>query len=210
MQIPNLKTLEKKIETAFLKKDLEGNGISQQDYDIEDKINLATMRASAIGRWARNDLDGDGRVTRNEYRIMFSRRVPRTLRFGREQVETTPEQRTKLTAKSVDKEMKADIDEDGSISIQEAIASSKVSNKKLARFSPLYNKLRRIPPSFDKNQDGKITLNEFTTVTNKLLKRLDTDRNGVLDREEYRYYRQLSRRANKALLRNNRRDLLKK
>ncbi len=205
-----LEDIRKKIEVGFRKKDLGENGISQQDYDIEDQINQARMRAKTILRWATNDLNGDGRVTRNEYSIMYSRKVPMVLRFGRERVATTPEQRARLTEKSVSKEMQADIDEDGAISLQEAIALSRTTIRNNYVFSPRYTTLRRIPPSFDKNQDGKITLSEFTAVSDRLLKRLDTDRNGRLDREEIKYYYQLRKRASKALLRDYLPGLLRK
>ncbi len=197
----SLKDIREKLEIGFRKKDLGGDGISQQDYDLEDQVMQAMMRSKAISRWARHDLNGDGHVSRDEYLVLHSRKAPKTLRYGRERVATTAEQRTALAKKSVDKEMKVDKNEDGSVSLQEVIAASNKTIQKNYLFAPRYTTLRRIPDSFDSNQDGKITLSEFTTVTNRLLKRLDADYNGTLDREEMKYFNQLRYRANQKMRR---------
>lgn len=193
-----LDQFKKQIATRFRRIDHDGGGISKNDYDLQVQIIQAAVRAHQISNWARNDLNGDGSVSRDEFTVMVASKVPLTLKFGGETVAASTEQRAKLTQKNVDKKMKADIDNDGAVSMQEAIAATGFA-KSIRSFRFRNAKQLDMPPSLDGNKDGTVTLEEFTIATDRILKRLDTDRNDILDREEISYYHQLRRRAVKAL-----------
>ena len=94
--------------------------------------------------------------------------------------------------------MKADIDEDGAISMQEAIGAKNNSRMSRDRFSR-FKRVQKLPTPLDVNRDGTITQAEISIAIDRILKRLDTNRDGILNRDEVQYYHQLRRRAKKAL-----------
>ncbi|MCP4935980.1 MAG: hypothetical protein GY927_17670 [bacterium] len=193
-----LTKLKSQLLTRFEQLDIDGNGISKSDLELQEQIRKANMRANNIRNWAKNDLDGNAFVTRRELRILLSRKVPRTLRFAGERVPTTAKQRTNLTKKAVDEAMKADIDEDGAISMQEAIGAR--SNSRISRhIYSRYSIARKLPTPLDVNRDGTVSQAEIGIAIDRILKRLDTNRDGILNRDEVQYYHQLRRQAKKVL-----------
>lgn len=187
------------ITLSFMKRDKDGGGISQQDHNITLQIQQARWRATIISRWAKNDLDGDGLVTRSEFTLMHTQSAPRMIRYGGSRVPATKKQREKLIQQNVEKAMKADLNEDDAVSIEETIASSDENSSRMNRFRYRSMERQKIPTSFDANEDGTITFNEFMLIADTVLKSIDTNHDGLFSANENRNYNQKRRRINRTI-----------
>jgi Ca2+-binding EF-hand superfamily protein len=180
----SLAELKLNLESRFRQADMDASGtITPRDAELRQSIASAGTRASRIHRWMQSDLDGDGKVSRDEIAGRHLQLTAGPMQIGGTMVAPTPAQRKEATDQYVAKEMAADADGDGVITFEEALRSA---NEVIAkqRVGSHYAREAVIPDSFDTNRDGTIEFSEFTAVVSRVLARLDTNNNGTFDADE--------------------------
>lgn len=65
-----LETLAERARDAILSLDMDGGGLSRLDLETKQKLAIADHRAREMGRYTRMDLNGDGKASREEYRVV--------------------------------------------------------------------------------------------------------------------------------------------
>jgi hypothetical protein len=159
---------------------IDGVTITAKDYAAAEAINRAQAAAQLASRVLAYDLDGDGRVTVAELELSFSRDARQPLRSGAVQLQPTPEQVRKILDDRIAREMAADLNKDGSLSRDEIFAAS----AKAAQMQGGGYAIERLPPAFDRNGDGAVSMAEYDAVASVVIAALDTDGNGILSLEE--------------------------
>ena len=187
--------VRKSLDMIFQNIDADGSGVSQSDYELLEKRQIAQIRSQALGTILRNDLDGDGRVTRSELEEVLKQQSLRPLSSGTAQVEPTPQQTRQILDRLVSDALKADSDADGVISFAEAYRVPDNQGGIAYRF-PAQNVL---PQSFDADKDGSISKAEYDTVVDRVLGEIDADGNGVLSIEESTAFSQKAEAARRAV-----------
>lgn len=164
--------------SLFLNADLDGGGISQSDRTLRAQLELAQGSSFEIGQWARSDLDGDGIVTREEIMRAKLPEVRRSFRVRGAPVEPTPEQLSKVWPQIIERELAADKNGDGRVTLDEVVRNAR-SKKKSSSLNAM-----EISTGFDTNGDGTISLDEFEAGIDALFRVIDKNGNGIYDEDE--------------------------
>lgn len=181
-----MQNIHRRIAGIYSNADLDGDGISESDRQLEEELNHAKWRATQVTKWANWDINGDGRVTREEVRKFHQPKVRLRGSGNNLHLEATPEQRRKILD---DHEKKVfgpwDLNKDDVITFDEATHPN-AGGAKTSRYSKRRFQRRntRISKKFDLDGDGVIAYKEFQSVTEFFLLKLDPNRNGVIDESE--------------------------
>jgi hypothetical protein len=170
----------KRLMVVFTNADVDGNGVSQKDYDFAERRGTAQNRANLISQILRNDLDGDGRVTRAEVEASHAQEANRPLFSAGISVDPTPEQRALILKQVIEREMKADKDGDGVITWAEMLAYANENSKRTTSYTPP----QAVPLFLDANGDGTVSKAEFTALIDRAFDAADTNHDGKLSQEE--------------------------
>lgn len=160
--------------------DLDGGGISQADYDLSDVVRNALQRSGHIQSILRDDLNGDGRVTRAEFTQAHYREARRPIMSSGVRIEPSEAQVAQVLDQIVERGMKADTNRDDVIDWSEMVADAR------ARVDLGHPSAPREPALLilDGNGDGTVTKVEFMRVLERAFDTADADRDGRLSREE--------------------------
>lgn len=179
----------------FFNADIDGGGISQSDYDLARKLTYAQIRANVSTQIMVRDLDGDGKVTRNELETVLMQQAVRPLSSGTAQVVPTPEQTKEILARLVADALKADGNGDGVIEFAEAYRVP----EEQTRWTRQGANQNALPWSFDTDKNGSISLAEYDAVANRVIEEVDADKNGTISQEESIGFAQKAETARRAL-----------
>lgn len=169
---------------------------------IASQISDANKRATLIARWARSDLNGDGRVTQEEIAAAHGPQIANAFRINNFIVEPSDAQRKELQDKIIANAMEMDADGDGILTLDDVLHTSKKSGK-ANRGSVTMQTGAAIPEAFDHDNNGTISLDEFRSVVERVLARLDHDKDGTISASEIDAFRadiDAARRARQRLI----------
>lgn len=166
---------------AFEQADVDGNGVSASDYALQQRINQAQQRASAVSMVLRDDLDGDGRVTRAEVMQAHGHEARRTMMSSGVPVEPTPAQAAEVLKQIVERAMKPDANGDGAITWNEMLA---LANEQQRLVAGSYRQHEAVPLTLDGNGDGTVSRAEYKALIDLVFDKTDTNRDGKLTQEE--------------------------
>lgn len=173
---------KKKIQYRFKLTDIDGNGVSESDYELKDQMGAAVSRARRISRFLQKDLDGDGAVSRKDLRLFHGVSARKPIRSSGVQVFPTKEQIEKTLSALMEQDLAADKDGNGTVTIAEISAWAEGQTKPRRR-----SKLdRAIPLLLDRNGDGAVTEAEFAHDVDRFLKASDKDGDGRFSSDEYK------------------------
>jgi Ca2+-binding EF-hand superfamily protein len=158
-------------------------GVTASGTDVYLRITAAQQRASLIGQRLAQDLDGDGRVTRQELVTALAPRTRQMIHANGVLIEPTPEQSRQQLDRLVAEAMKIDTDNDGVITIAEI---NGVAQKQADRmFAQQQGRSGRfVPMSLDANGDGAVSREEFETAVRREFIALDKNADGQISSEE--------------------------
>lgn len=171
------------------------NTLTRDRVRLEERRQDARSRARYLAFWLQKDLDGDGRVTRQEFDASSDLGLSGS---GKE----------RLQKKALQTLARTDTDKNGIVTWSEALADAKAE---LASRKGKSNRMSLLDALFvlDPNQDGIVTVGEARTLAGALFDRFDADGNGYLDPPEHKkrqaYIREKTvRSANTAIPRSQR------
>jgi Ca2+-binding EF-hand superfamily protein len=127
-------------------------------------------------------------VTREEIATAHSQQIANAFRVNNFIVEPSEAQRKELQDKIVAEAMEMDADGDGVLSLDDILQTSKKSDKTNKRPITTYSGAT-LPEAFDHNGDGTISLEEFRSVVDRVLARLDSDKDGTISASEIDAFR---------------------
>jgi Ca2+-binding EF-hand superfamily protein len=158
-------------------------GVTEEGTSIFRKVNSAQQRASAIAQHLVNDLDGDGRITREEVVLALQPRTRQMISANGVRLEPTPEQSQLQLDRLVKDAMKSDADGDGVITLAEINAAvqarfERISDQRDGRFD------RFVPMSLDADGDGAVSRAELETAVRREFDSLDKDGDGKISMDE--------------------------
>ncbi len=183
------------LEARFLSADLDGSGgITQKDIEFSQQLADAHRRVGTISSWVLWDLDGDGRVTREEVVIANGRRTAGPVRIGSIPVLPTPAQRKEAMDRLVAKAMEADGDGDGIITFAEILNHANTRVGEITARS-LDRRSSEFPSIFDANGDGTTERAEYMAVVERVLSRIDSDGDGTISVQEVEAHKALRKAA---------------
>lgn len=172
------------LREQFRRADLDGRpGVSQADYDLAGRLAIAEQRGHALGRHLTRDLDGDGRITREEVALSFWRQAQQRLRSGGVAIDPTPEQAREVLERLVAKEMEADANGDGVMTVDELRAFVQRQMGEQHRRHASYSR-QQIPLGLDVDGDGVVSLAEYMKAADDVIAEVDRDGNGEISSEE--------------------------
>ncbi len=191
--------VRKDLLRLYRQTDIDGGGVSVSDYELKEQKESAAQRSAMLSRWLRNDLDGDGRVTRQELERIFLPDARRPIHSYGVSVAPTPDQIAKTLEKMVNKVLAddGDGDGDGSISFAEALseANSKIATRSRRRGrSPFL-----VPLTLDRDGDGKVTESEYGEEIDRVLGQIDLNGDGRYSKSEISALREEVRQIRKSL-----------
>jgi len=174
---------------AFHAADIDGvPGVSQSDYDLARRIEHARWRGQQISQILAHDLDGDGRVSREELRQSFAPQARATFQRGGALIIPTDAQVAAVIDRLTQTALEADSDDDGMITIGEILAHL------AAKGTPPYLGRRTdqaAPLSLDSNGDGTVSAEEFNIALTTVLGEIDRDGNGTVTQPEVDAFKQV-------------------
>ncbi|MEQ1866507.1 MAG: hypothetical protein ABL996_17865 [Micropepsaceae bacterium] len=170
---------------AFDQADINGNGVSQSDFALAERIRLAQQRSSYVTMILRDDLDGDGRVTRSEFVEAHGSEARQSMMVaGGVRVEPTAAQTAEILRQVVERGLKADADRDGVITWTEMLGQAKAQEQEQQRAGANYRREMPIPMTLDENGDGTVSLAEYRALFDRVFAAVDTNHDGRLSSEE--------------------------
>ncbi|MCB2077416.1 MAG: hypothetical protein KDE55_06915 [Novosphingobium sp.] len=159
------------VRSLVLGLDMDGGGLSRKDLEIRRKLDVANSRATAMQRYLRLDLDGDGNASREEYGAVMLENYA--------ELEHTIDDEARDAGKAPDyrklfpgyPDLKShedfrddmarydsvDTDKDGSISLREAFDATAIHDRR--RPDPLTEEYRYL--ALDLNGDGNVSPKEI-------------------------------------------------
>ncbi|MCP3467243.1 EF-hand domain-containing protein [Bradyrhizobium sp. CCGUVB23] len=161
----------------FRKIDVNGDGgITEADLKLQYQLNEAAARAGTLPSLLQFDLEGDGVVTRAEVETFLAGSMI-TILMQQSGGDTAAAERQFQSA--VTQAMAPDTNGDGRIDAAEMLA---IGAKRAIHFDS--NSPQTIALTLDENSDGRVTREEYLQAAEAAFRRLDSDADGVLSREE--------------------------
>ena len=194
--------LREKLRSRYLALDLDGDGISDSDHDLNIQLIIARQRSASIGRWLKNDLNGDGRVTRAELELQFGSKARQQINSSGILLKPTPQQSDEILRKLVDKSLIADKNDDETVTFQEALEEA--NRTVVQQFNKLRHRRRNIPDTMDLDDDGTISEMEFMTVSDRVIVKIDRDGDQRFSKKEIDEYMKLVRQRHTSRARSSR------
>lgn len=158
--------LEKRVARVIQQVDRNGDGLDKRDIEIVDEMRHASSRAQQAMRMISLDLDGDGKLTRDEV------------------VETLPARphRTEAdVARDIDRIMQFDLNGDNVVTLDEALTLAPDTIERLARPSPAAAFL-----AYDTDKDGRLSDSELKSVLTRTFDLVDTNHDKIISTEEFK------------------------
>lgn len=146
--------------------DLDGDGLDQNDIDAVVNFGKAQAAAMRMQQWMPYDLNLDGKITRKEVEI-----ADRIQNSGRGN-----------NGERSDNFARTDLNQDGVITWDELVnvpanvSANYVPNNRFRNFGAIL--------AFDQNGDGKVTVEEATSIIKSAFAKFDQNGNGVIDGDE--------------------------
>lgn len=162
--------------------DVDGGGISETDYEFADAIKLAKERARELGRLLERDLDGDGRITRDEISKFVGPEAKQLIFVQGVRIAPTAEQVRQITEQLIARALVDDKNRDGIVSYEEL--SSAVTARIGLRSRQGQGVGNRVPLVMDGNGDSVVTQDEFESTLRAALAGLDPDGSGTVSAAE--------------------------
>ena len=178
----------------FSELDIDGNGFEQSDIDLYLLKDRARIRSVAIAAWAKNDLNADGTVSRDELERLFARASRQYLRGNGIVIKPSAEQVRQALDALVKNALGADIDNNGVLTLYEVMAASDAGYTAPNNAYTFTNQML----SFDANQDGRVPQDEFEKVLDGFMDWVDVDKNGTIDSTERGVFVRSYQAANRA------------
>lgn len=155
-----------------------GEGISAHDARLAMEIARARVRAEAIRDVLSADLNGDGKVTRDEVRSTLRQRFS---------LQPSPHREARMQ-REFDKILRHDRDRNGTITLDEIRQSVDVQS--LLGVSSGYrgNTSAAVPMALDRNGDGVLMRDEFMAAVRIVFDEIDGDKDKALSDAEFRAF----------------------
>jgi Ca2+-binding EF-hand superfamily protein len=178
-------TLDKYLERLqgpFRLLDTDGDGIlSPGDIDRLNEQMRTARRASLLGELMRKDADGDGVVTLAEIRAHYTTEQQRWSRMLSPKPDEKQDEKFKARFEDrMQREMAADLDGDGRITMQEIYAHSDQQGRN--KPAPLLYRMSAFDPA-ERSAAG-LRWDSVRATASAYFASLDTDKNGMLSQEE--------------------------
>jgi Ca2+-binding EF-hand superfamily protein len=144
-------------------------------------VQAAQTRAQTLAQILSQDLDGDGRVTRDELTAALGPRARQPIHANGIQLDPSPDQVRQQLEKLVADALAPDLDRNGVITPEEMKRHSD------ARVSQLRTQLRAeqyVPMFLDGDADGVVSRAEFEAAARREFDEADTNRDGRISTEE--------------------------
>lgn len=186
--IVSIDSLRDKFLETFDQSDFEGDGISDEDFEIVERQKKQRTYAFKIQSWLMKDLDRDFKVTKKELKIFYHKRASRSLRSGRTFIRKTREQFEQALNDMILGDLVMDKNNDEIISFNEVKnhveknVNQKSFNNRYNRYSLVINK--QIPFSFDLNNNGVIEKAEYLKIIDQTISLYNKDKNKYLSTSE--------------------------
>ncbi|MGE3245283.1 MAG: hypothetical protein AB7F96_12855 [Beijerinckiaceae bacterium] len=149
--------------------------ISAQDAKLAEDIRLAQMRADAMRKVLANDIDGDGKVTRNEIRSVLRHKFSTM----------STQHRAARMQREFDMIMRADRDRDGTITLDEIRRSVELQTALgMGPRTSYSSRHRPVPLDLDRDGDGVLTRDEFLQAVRTVFTEIDKDSDKQLGENE--------------------------
>ncbi|MEM7635491.1 MAG: hypothetical protein AAF299_13075 [Pseudomonadota bacterium] len=161
----------------FERIDLDGNGVSQEDFDSKDVLYSARERSSALQRYFEYDLNADGIVTSEEITNVATWRF----RINPPRADSPTVARLKLEQrikKLLEPFQLGDVNRDDELSLSELfdMAKAEAASKRRVRNKLQFFGLEGSILSLDFNSDGVVSEQEFVAAISKLTPQSMMDR----------------------------------
>lgn len=154
--------------------DFDRNGLDDSDIDTAAAVSRAELRANQVSRLLRYDIDGDGSVTEAEVRkVLIYQGGRRASDFGQDDTELRLQ-------KQVTEMLTLDADGNKTVTMTEMLAADP-QNERAGRDFDRYRILVKLDPS----GDGQLTVEEMESLVRTAFKLIDTDGDGVIERNEF-------------------------
>jgi Ca2+-binding EF-hand superfamily protein len=165
--------------------DVDGDGaITDADLNWQRQIQQASARAAALNALLQLDLDGDGVVTRAEVDIFITGSL---MMISISQNGGDAAAARQKLQPAIDQAMGPDTNGDGKIDFAEMLAHSA---KRVARVAG--NPSQSVALALDENKDGRVTADEYLKAAEAAFRKVDSDGDGVVSREEIDAFRRPS------------------
>lgn len=159
----------------------DARGVSAASIEQVRQIAGAQRRAQIYGSVYAQDLDGDGRVTREELLAHFQPRARRPIRANGAQLEPTEDQVRLQLDRLVAEALILDTDRDGIVSADEIRQEAEKRGQEAARNA---GGLQFVPMSLDADADGVVSRGEWEAAVRSEFDRADQDRDGRVSADE--------------------------
>jgi Ca2+-binding EF-hand superfamily protein len=186
--------------TAFYQSNPDERGVSAQGIDDLRKIAIAQRRSQAIAQILNYDLDGDGKVTKEEIIAVMQPRARQMIQAHGVQLEPTPEQVRIQLDKLVNDLLKLDADHDGVISAAE-IQQEGTRQAEQMNIAWQRGPARFVPLALDANGDGVVSLAEYEAAVRRYFDAIDQNRDGRISASEAKDANKRSNDAQQAIQR---------
>jgi len=191
--IVSINSIRNKFLENFDQSDFDGDGITVEDFEILEMQKEQRGFAFKIQNWLMKDLNRDFKVTKKELKLFYHKQASRSLRSGQTFIRKTREQIDQALEDMILRDLVMDTNGDDVVSFEET-KSFYEKNKNIRRFpnrfgrynryNILYNK--KIPFSFDLNNNGVIEKNEYLQIIDQTINAYNKDNNSILSLEEQR------------------------
>lgn len=189
--IVSIKSLRNRFIETFEQADFGSDGITAEDFEILDRKKIQRKFAYNIQSWLMKDINRDFVVTKRELKIFYHKRASKSIRSGRTYIRKTREQIDQALEDMILRDLVMDINGDNEITFEETKNYFEKKSKipkypnrsgRFSRFNILYNK--KIPFSFDLNENQKIEQQEYLQIIDRVISRYNKDNNNVLSSNE--------------------------
>jgi Ca2+-binding EF-hand superfamily protein len=156
--------------------DLDNNGLDRQDIDAARQMEAAQYRASMVTQAAMYDLDATGSVTRDE----ATRAATFQMRMQGYDDGNNQAAQQKRISQQVDRIMALDGNNDGTVTLQEAMQAERPDKGYRRDRYGQYETLLALDP----NGDGRLTMEELDKMARAAFQEADYDQDGTLSPSE--------------------------